>query len=691
MTAQADSPAQRRLALLIATSDYNDPALQRLRAPGHDAIDLKGVLRAPQIGGFAVQTLVNRRFGELLRAIEKFCRDRRPDDELLIYLSCHGLLDDSGRLYYAATDTRQQLTASTAVPATWLTDRLDSCRARSQIVILDCCHSGAFAPGSKGQADLALEQRFEPKGRGRIVLTASRRTEYSFEGDHPSGSGVRSVFTRAIVDGLRTGDADRDKDGRITVTDIYHYVYQKVQAAEPRQTPELWTYGAEGDILLAYSVRGAVIEPAALPEDLLVTLQSPLARVRETAVADLAELLDAARPALALSARAALQKISEADSPRIAAIADAALTAAQGTAARRVGQELADRGQRERVRQEAQEAARQQAKKHAPPEALPDVEKTAGRRPRPRLLATALACVILMAAVVITLVLTLPGAPPGPSHAAANTRAGTPPLSGLLKGTLAAKLATSASQDATFAVFGPGGVTLADADANGSVYLWDIAAKRNTATFTDPTDNSVNSVAFGQRGTTLAVGDNNGNIYLWDPATGKTTETFLDPSSQGVNSVAFGPGTALAAADGNGHIYLWDTATGKTTKAFLDPSSGGVNSVAFGPGTALAAADGNGHIYLWDTATGKTTETFLDPSSDGVKSVAFGPGTALAAGDADGSVYLWDTATRKTTATLPDPAGKGVKSVAFGPGGTTLAAADLNGGIYLWRLTGHDP
>ena len=148
MPGQAD-PAHRRLALLIATSDYNDPALRQLRAPGRDASDLAEVLGTPQIGGFAVQTLINARCGELLEAIEEFCADRRPDDQLLIYLSCHGVLDDRGRLYYAATDTRRQRIAATAVAAAWLNERLEDCRARSQIVILDCCHSGAFASGAQ--------------------------------------------------------------------------------------------------------------------------------------------------------------------------------------------------------------------------------------------------------------------------------------------------------------------------------------------------------------------------------------------------------------------------------------------------------------------------------------------------------------------------------------------------------------
>src|SRR5690242_5028970 len=294
-------PGQRRLALLIAAADYQDPGLRELRSPGRDASELAVILGDRRIGGFDVQTLVNARCHEVLEGIEEFCSGRNPDDQLLVYLSCHGLLDGNGRLYYAATDTRQQSLAATAVSAAWLTERLDDCRARSQILVLDCCHSGAFARGTKGDPDsvLDLKQRFQPAGRGRVVLTASRATEYSFEGDQMSGDGSPSVFTRAVVDGLKSGEADRDRDGRITVSDLYNHVYEKVRQAEPRQTPELWLYGAEGDLLVARSIRGAAEAPPPLPGDLQVTLESPRAGVRASAVAELAGLLDTAGPGMA--------------------------------------------------------------------------------------------------------------------------------------------------------------------------------------------------------------------------------------------------------------------------------------------------------------------------------------------------------------------------------------------------------
>src|SRR5215475_284418 len=352
----------RRLALLVATSVYSDPDLRELRAPGRDAAELSEVLRDSRIGAFEVQMLVNASSGEVQEGIEDFCTDRHPDDQLLIYLSCHGVLDSNGRLYYTAVNTRRQRLAATAIAASWLNERLEDSRARRQILVLDCCHSGAFARGAKGDAELALQQRFEPHGRGRIVLSTSRSTEYSFEGKQASGEGVPSVFTHAIVNGLRTGDADRDKDGLITVTDLYQYVYDNVRAVEPRQTPELWTYGAEGNLLVAHSVRGAVIEPEPLPEDLRITLESPRRRVRETGVAELAGLLDAAGPGIALAARQALERIAEEDHLQVAELARIAVGAQSGTAADQVRRELTDRAHREeRARREAEEKARREA------------------------------------------------------------------------------------------------------------------------------------------------------------------------------------------------------------------------------------------------------------------------------------------------------------------------------------------
>jgi uncharacterized caspase-like protein len=100
------------------------------------------------------------------------------------------------------------------------------------VLILDCCFSGAFAQVKGGaETDVDLERRLVGPGRGRAVLTASRAGEYSYEGAPLPGAATgRSAFTAALVDGLRTGEADRDGDGYTSVEDAYVYAADRVRA-----------------------------------------------------------------------------------------------------------------------------------------------------------------------------------------------------------------------------------------------------------------------------------------------------------------------------------------------------------------------------------------------------------------------------------------------------------------------------
>ena len=150
----------------------------------------------------------------------------------------------------------------------WLFDQLEDCRARRQMVILDCCFSGAFAQGSKGDADIGIGERLIGEGRGRVVLTASSGSEYSFEGEplHGEDAARGSVFTSALVDGIRTGAADADGDGDISVDDAYAYAFERVRESGTHQTPQRWLYGAEGSILLAQAPPPAT-EPTLVPQE----------------------------------------------------------------------------------------------------------------------------------------------------------------------------------------------------------------------------------------------------------------------------------------------------------------------------------------------------------------------------------------------------------------------------------------
>jgi Caspase domain len=304
--------AGRRSALIIANDDYQDAGLGRLRAPARDAEALARVLGDPAIGGFEVQVVANQPEWRLRRTIGAFFTDRSRDDLLLLHLSGHGVKDDSGQLYFATVDTELGNLDATAVPADFVNRHMSRSYSRRIVLLLDCCYSGAFARGmmAKGGKGVELPERFE--GRGRIVLTASSAMEYAFEASELArDDGRPSVFTRALVRGLESGEADGDGDGRVSVDELYDYVYEQVLAETPKQTPGRWNFEVAGDLLIA---RSPSPRPVNLPGELQQAVQHPIARVRLGAVEELEQLLGGDHVGLALAARTTLERLAADDS-----------------------------------------------------------------------------------------------------------------------------------------------------------------------------------------------------------------------------------------------------------------------------------------------------------------------------------------------------------------------------------------
>ena len=317
-----------RSALIIATDQYTDPGLRRLRAPASDARALAAVLRDPGIGGFEVRTLLNEPAHLVNLAVEEFFADRRPSDLLLVHVSGHGVKDQDGELYFAASNTVLGRLGATAVAAEFVSRRMSRSRSRRVVLLLDCCYAGAFERGLVARAgtEVGIEQQFG--GRGRAVITASSAMEYAFEAGELADTRQvpPSVFTSALVQGLETGEADRDQDGLVGLDELYEYVYDQVRAATPNQTPGKWTFGMEGGLHIARRSR-PVTTPAPLPPELRHAIDSPLAGVRAGAVQELARVLRGGHAGMALAARLALEHLTEDDSRTVAAAAAAALGA----------------------------------------------------------------------------------------------------------------------------------------------------------------------------------------------------------------------------------------------------------------------------------------------------------------------------------------------------------------------------
>jgi uncharacterized caspase-like protein len=243
--------AGRRLALIIGTSRYRDAKLSQLRSPGSDARHLDKVLADERIGGFETTVLINPTRNTLARRIVQFYREAALDDLIVAHIGCHGVKDEDGRLYFAASDTDLEYLEATAVSAEFVNRQMEQSRCQRKVLFLDCCYSGAFAAGltPRGSEDVDLRERFN--GRGQVVMTASSAIEYAFERDQVTRKRAASVFTSALISGLADGSADRDRDGWISADELYEHISETVAQQSPGQTPRKWNTNVQGAIMLA--------------------------------------------------------------------------------------------------------------------------------------------------------------------------------------------------------------------------------------------------------------------------------------------------------------------------------------------------------------------------------------------------------------------------------------------------------
>jgi len=322
----------QRKALIVSSDEYEQEALRDLLAPAADAEALGRVLGDQQIGDFTVQVVRNEPAHVISAQIEELFSESRSDDVLLLHFSGHGLKSESGELFFAASNTRPNRLGSTAVSADFVQRCMRASRSRSVVLLLDCCYGGAFAQGVKVRAagDVNVLDSFPQErtggGRGRAVITASSAMEYAFEGDRLADDQHRrpSVFTSALVEGLATGDADRDEDGWVSLNELYDYVFDKVREQNPHQTPSRQVELA-GELYVARSRRRR-IRPAPLPPDLQAALIDPNMYTRLGAISELQSRLTSDNLPVAAGAYEALAELARTDVRSVADPARAALS-----------------------------------------------------------------------------------------------------------------------------------------------------------------------------------------------------------------------------------------------------------------------------------------------------------------------------------------------------------------------------
>jgi uncharacterized caspase-like protein len=233
-----------RWAVVIGVGRYDSKGITPLQYTVSDAEAIYNVLTS--VAGFKTEHVLlltdktERRptYRNIKWALGTFlARSAKKTDTVLIFFAGHGapeadpqgLERDGLAKYLIPQDADPDDLFSTALPMDDLQTIFGRIEAERVVAFVDACYSGAAGGRTfsakktrAGSVDDAFLERLT-RSKGRAIITASRPSEVSIELSE-LGHGI---FTYYLVEGLQ-GAADLNRDGIITLQELYEYVEQRV-------------------------------------------------------------------------------------------------------------------------------------------------------------------------------------------------------------------------------------------------------------------------------------------------------------------------------------------------------------------------------------------------------------------------------------------------------------------------------
>jgi WD40 repeat protein len=255
------------LVVSIGVSKFIDPDFN-LTYADKDATDMAKLMeqRSNAFGSTKVNLVMNEDAtrDNVLR-LRNNLLNTSPDDQVVVFVATHGLLDANLDYYLAMHNTDFANPQRNGLRYDELEGLLDGIPARKKMLLMDACHSGEvdkdesiLVESSTGQSGNVKSRGFKAvanksgvglrnsfdlmqqlfadlsNGSGAMVISSAGGAEYAFE----SPQWNNGVFTYSVLEGLKTGNADKNKDKTITVSELRDYVIAKVQAlTNGKQTP----------------------------------------------------------------------------------------------------------------------------------------------------------------------------------------------------------------------------------------------------------------------------------------------------------------------------------------------------------------------------------------------------------------------------------------------------------------------
>ncbi|HEX4144272.1 MAG TPA: hypothetical protein VHY91_12250 [Pirellulales bacterium] len=266
------------------------------------------------------------------------------------------------------------------------------------------------------------------------------------------------------------------------------------------------------------------------------------------------------------------------------------------------------------------------------------------------------------------------------------------PATGKAVGTLAGH-----RRDVRALAFTHDGKTLATGGGDGSVRLWDVASRKQSAVLQEskaPADPegeraSLLAVAYAPNGSGVATADEDGQVCVYGLSPPRLLGTWQAHGDAAAALVYSPDGKTLASGGYDKAIKLWNPATGELIRT-LAGHKGWVMSLAFAhDGQTLASGSYDRSIRLWNVADGAERKVLAGHEAT-IRSLAFSrDDRLLASGSADQTVRLWDPASGEQQASLAGHEAV-VRGVAFSSDDRLLASGGEDQKIKLWNVGSRD-
>lgn len=230
-------PTMKVYAVIVGVAKYNHMPV--LNYTDDDAYRMYAHLLSPQGGALGREQIVilideDATKKKILQNMKETFEKADSNDMVMLYFSGHGL---KGAFLPIDFDGFNNKLFHEEVKAVF-----NSSNAKFKLCIADACHSGSLngltARGGTVSASTVIAnyyKAFDEVQSGTALLLSSKAEETSLE-----SSGLRQgIFSHFLMRGLE-GEGDADKNGIVTIKELYDYIYTNVRAYTGNwQTPVL--------------------------------------------------------------------------------------------------------------------------------------------------------------------------------------------------------------------------------------------------------------------------------------------------------------------------------------------------------------------------------------------------------------------------------------------------------------------